>query len=264
MTTPAELLDLATEVAREAAELIVERRRGRITVADTKSTDTDVVTAVDRESEELIRKRVLAVRPDDAFLGEEGEDVVGTSGVRWVVDPIDGTVNYLYDHPTYAVSIAVEQDGRTVAGVVVNAPLGEVFTATLGGGAFLDGRPIAVSGCPDLAKALVGTGFGYDPARREIQAEVVRRLIPRIRDIRRIGVGAVDLCYVACGRLDATYERGLNPWDYGAGELIAAEAGARTGGLHGAPVSPEMTIAASPAIFDALHDVLVEADALRA
>jgi myo-inositol-1(or 4)-monophosphatase len=237
MTTPAELLTLATDVACEAAELIVERRRGRITVADTKSTDTDVVTAVDRESEELIRKRVLAVRPDDAFLGEEGEDVVGTSGVRWVVDPIDGTVNYLYDHPTYAVSIAVEQDGRTVAGVVVNAP---------------------------LAKALVGTGFGYDPARREIQAEVVRRLIPRIRDIRRIGVGAVDLCYVACGRLDATYERGLNPWDYGAGELIAAEAGARTGGLHGAPVSPEMTIAASPAIFDALHDVLVEADALRA
>src|SRR4029453_11379351 len=157
-----------------------------------------------------------------------------------------------------------EQDGRTVAGVVVNAPLGEVFTATLGGGPFLDGRPIRVWGCPDLAKALVGTGFGYDPARREIQAEVVRRLIPRIRDIRRIGVGAVDLCYVACGRLGGAYERGLNPWDYGAGELIAAEAGARTGGLHGAPVSPEMTIAASPAIFDALHDVLVEADALRA
>ena len=263
MTTSEQLLDLAVDVAREAAAMIVERRRGVITVADTKSTDTDVVTAVDRESEELIRKRVLAVRPDDAFLGEEGEDVVGTSGVRWVVDPIDGTVNYLYDHPTYAVSIAVEQDGHTVAGVVVNAPLGEVFTATRGGGAFLDGRSIAISGCTDLSKALVGTGFGYDPDRRAVQAEVVRRLIPRIRDIRRIGVGAIDLCYVACGRLDAMYERGLNPWDYGAGELIAAEAGARTGGLHGAPVSPQMTIAATPAVFEGLHDLLADADPLH-
>ncbi|HZO63398.1 MAG TPA: inositol monophosphatase family protein [Kribbellaceae bacterium] len=263
MTSPAELLALATEVAAEAAELIVERRRGRITVADTKSTDTDVVTAVDRESEELIRKRILAVRPDDAFLGEEGEDVHGTSGVRWVVDPIDGTVNYLYDHPTYAVSIAVELDGETIAGVVVNAPLGETFTATRGGGAFLDGEPIAVSGCTDLTKALVGTGFGYDPQRRAVQAEVIREIIGKIRDIRRIGVGAVDLCYVACGRLDAAYERGLNPWDYGAGALIAAEAGARIGGLHGAPVSPEMAMASSPAIFDALHDALAAADPLR-
>lgn len=261
---PDELLALATEVAAEAAALIVERRRGRITVADTKSTDTDVVTAVDRESEELIRKRVLAVRPDDAFLGEEGEDVHGTSGVRWVVDPIDGTVNYLYDHPTYAVSIAVEVDGATVAGVVVNAPLGETFTATRGGGAFLDGRPIAVSGCQDLAKALVGTGFGYDPARRAVQADVIRALITEVRDIRRIGVGAVDLCYVACGRLDAVYERGLNPWDYGAGALIAAEAGARVGGLNGAAVSPEMTIAATPAVFGPLHDLLAAADPLRA
>ena len=127
-------------------QLIVERRRGTITVADTKSTITDVVTAVDRESEELIRARVLRARPDDSFLGEEGDDVVGTSGVRWVVDPIDGTVNYLYDIPTYAVSIAVEYDGETVAGVVVDAPKGEVFTATLGGGAFADGKPIRVSG----------------------------------------------------------------------------------------------------------------------
>jgi myo-inositol-1(or 4)-monophosphatase len=263
MTTPAELLALATEVAAEAAELIVERRRGRITVAHTKSTDTDVVTEVDRESENLIRKRVLAVRPDDAFLGEEGEDVHGTSGVRWVVDPIDGTVNYLYDHPTYAVSIAVERDGETVAGVVVNAPLGETFTATLGGGAFLNGEPITVSGCTDLSKALVGTGFGYDPARRLVQAEVLHRLIGKIRDVRRIGVGAIDLCYVACGRLDATYERGLNPWDYGAGALIATEAGGRAGGLYGAPVSPELTIAAAPGVFDALHDALAAADPLR-
>jgi myo-inositol-1(or 4)-monophosphatase len=262
--SPQDLLKLAVEVAEEAAHLIVERRRGTITVADTKSTVTDVVTAVDRESEELIRARVLRARPDDSFLGEEGDDVVGTSGVRWVVDPIDGTVNYLYDLPTYAVSIAVEYGGETVAGVVVDAPKGEVFTATLGGGAFADGRPIQVSGATDLSQALVGTGFGYDPVRRQVQAEVIQHLITKVRDIRRIGVGAIDLCYVACGRLDAVFERGLNPWDYGAGALIAAEAGARIGGLNGAPVSPEMSIAASPALFEPFHDLLAAADPLRA
>ncbi len=264
MSTPQELLKLAVTVATEAAELIVERRRGTITVADTKSTATDIVTAVDRESEELIRARVLEARPDDSFLGEEGDDIDGTSGVRWVVDPIDGTVNYLYDIPTYAVSIAVEQDGVTVAGVVVDAPKGEVFTATLGGGAFLDGKPIQVSDCTSLDRALVGTGFGYDPDRRLVQAEVVQQLIAKVRDIRRIGVGAIDLCYVGCGRLDAVYERGLNPWDYGAGALVASEAGARVGGLNGAPVSPEMSIAATPAVFDALHDALAAANPLRA
>jgi myo-inositol-1(or 4)-monophosphatase len=263
MSTPQELLKLAVTVATEAAELIVERRRGTITVADTKSTATDIVTAVDRESEELIRARVLEARPDDSFLGEEGDDINGTSGVRWVVDPIDGTVNYLYDIPTYAVSIAVEQDGVTVAGVVVDAPKGEVFTATLGGGAFLDGKPIRVSDCTSLDRALVGTGFGYDPDRRLVQAEVVHQLIAKVRDIRRIGVGAIDLCYVGCGRLDAVYERGLNPWDYGAGALVASEAGARVGGLNGAPVSPEMSIAATPGVFDALHDALAAADPLR-
>ncbi|GAB2587747.1 inositol monophosphatase family protein [Kribbella endophytica] len=263
MSTPQELLKLAVTVATEAAELIVERRRGTITVADTKSTATDIVTAVDRESEELIRARVLEARPDDSFLGEEGDDIDGTSGVRWVVDPIDGTVNYLYDIPTYAVSIAVEQDGVTVAGVVVDAPKGEVFTATLGGGAYLDGKPIRVSDCTSLDRALVGTGFGYDPDRRLVQAEVVQQLIAKVRDIRRIGVGAIDLCYVGCGRLDAVYERGLNPWDYGAGALVASEAGARVGGLNGAEVSPEMSIAATPAVFDALHDALAAADPLR-
>jgi len=261
---PQDLLKLAVEVAEEAARLIVERRRGTITVADTKSTVTDVVTAVDRESEELIRARILQARPDDSFLGEEGDDVLGTSGVRWVVDPIDGTVNYLYDIPTYAVSIAVEYDGETVAGVVVDAPKGEVFTATKGGGAFVDGKPIRVSGCTELSKALVGTGFGYDPDRRQVQAEVIQQLIAKVRDIRRIGVGAIDLCYVACGRLDAVFERGLNPWDYGAGALIAAEAGAAVGGLNGAPVSPEMSIAASPALFGPFHDLLAAADPLRA
>jgi myo-inositol-1(or 4)-monophosphatase len=261
---PEELLEVATAVAAEAAELIVKRRRGRITVAATKSTDTDVVTAADRESEELIRARLLAARPDDGVIGEEGDDHTGRSGVRWVVDPIDGTVNYLYDHPAYAVSIAAELDGEAVAAVVVNAAIGETFTATRGGGAFRDGEPIAVSGCDDLSKALVGTGFGYDAARRAVQAEVIAGLITEVRDIRRIGVAALDLCYVACGRLDATYERGLNHWDYAGGALIAAEAGAVLGGLNGAPVSPEFCLAASPAIFGPLHDRLAATDPLRA
>jgi myo-inositol-1(or 4)-monophosphatase len=146
----------------------------------------------------------------------------------------------------------------------VDAPKGEVFTATLGGGAFLDGKPIRVSDCTSLDRALVGTGFGYDPARRLVQAEVVQHLIAEVRDIRRIGVGAIDLCYVGCGRLDAVYERGLNPWDYGAGALVASEAGARVGGLNGAEVSPEMSIAATPGVFDALHDALAAANPLRA
>ena len=259
MTDPQDLLKLAVEVAEEAARLIVERRRGTITVADTKSTVTDVVTAVDRESEELIRARILQARPDDSFLGEEGDDVNGTSGVRWVVDPIDGTVNYLYDIPAYAVSIAVEYDGETVAGVVVDAPKGEVFTATKGGGAFLDGKPIQVSGCTELSTALVGTGFGYDADRRQVQAEVVQQLITKVRDIRRIGVGALDLCYVACGRLDGYYERGLAPWDLAAGALVVTEAGAVLGGVDGGPAGHELTLAAGPGIADALRALLVTA-----
>lgn len=250
------LAALAVDVARDAAALVERRRAEGVAVAATKSTPTDVVTETDRESEVFIRERILAARPADGFLGEEGADVAGTSGVRWIVDPIDGTVNFLYGIPTYAVSIAAEIDGVAVAGAVINPASTETWSAVLGGGAWLDGLPIRVSGENRLDQALVGTGFGYAVPRRAAQAAVLSELIVRVRDIRRAGAAALDLCAVACGRLDATYERGLNPWDYAAGALVASEAGARVGGLRGAPLSPEFVLVAAPGVYDELHDLL--------
>ncbi len=255
------LLYLAETTAREAGELILTRRRAGVALAGTKTTATDVVTEADRESERLIRARLLGARPDDAMLGEEGGGTSGTSGVTWVVDPIDGTVNYLYDLAQYAVSIAAQVDGRTVAGVVHNPADGQTWTASSGAGAQLDGRPIAVSAQQDLAQSLVATGFGYAAARRAAQVRTLQQVIVRVRDIRRAGSAAIDLCNVACGRLDAHYERGLNPWDHAAGALIAREAGALVGGLHGAPESEALAITATPGIFATLHDVLAAAGA---
>lgn len=263
MTQYAALATLAVSVAKEAGELVTRLRAEGVDVASTKSTPTDVVTAADRESEELIRKRLLGARPDDGFLGEEGGNVATTSGVTWIVDPIDGTVNYLYNIPSYAVSIAASIDGEVVAGSVVNPVSGETFAAARGQGATLDGRQIAVSGATRLDRSLVGTGFGYDVARRKAQAAVLNQVIVKVRDIRRAGAAALDLCGVACGRLDGYYERGPNPWDFAAGGLIATEAGARFGGLHGAPPSEQLVIAATPAIFDDLHDLLATAGANR-
>ena len=244
--------------------------KGRPEVADTKSSPTDVVTEMDRAAEELIRSQIMAARPGDAFLGEEG----GATGeaaagqVRWVVDPLDGTVNYLYGLADWSVSIAAELDGTIVAGVVHAPALGEVFTATLGGGAWLHaggGAPVALrcnTGVP-LDQALVSTGFGYSVPRRVVQGQVVGALLPRVRDIRRGGSCAVDLCSLAAGRVDAYYERGVNYWDYAAGGLVAAEAGAVLGGLAGRPASPSMTIAAEPVLFAQLRDLLASLDAER-
>ncbi|MGI8880377.1 MAG: inositol monophosphatase family protein [Jatrophihabitans sp.] len=255
------LLRMAEDVAREAGELILTRRRAGVSLAGTKSSATDVVTDADRESEQLIRARLLGARPDDAMLGEEGGGTAGTSGVTWVVDPIDGTVNYLYDLPQYAVSIAAEVAGEAIAGVVHNPADGETWAAAIGSGARLDGDLITVSGQHDLAQSLVGTGFGYAIDRRAAQARTLQHVIVRVRDIRRGGSAAIDLCNVACGRLDAHYERGLNPWDRAAGALIAREAGALVGGLHGTPESDDLTITATPGIFAALHDLLAESGA---
>ena len=250
-----ELLALAVEVAHTAGDFA---RDGRETALDvhTKSSSVDVVTVMDTQTETLITRAILTARPDDAILGEEGAAVVGTSGVRWVVDPIDGTVNYLYRIPAWSVSIAAELDGRAVAGVVYNPILRETFSATLGGGAHLNGRPIACSTETSLAQTLLATGFGYDSARRGRQGALVAQLLPLVRDIRRFGSAALDLCAVAAGRVDAYFERGLNPWDRAAGELIAREAGARIEGLNGAPASVELTIATPPGLFDALHTML--------
>jgi myo-inositol-1(or 4)-monophosphatase len=223
---PAELRDLALEAARAAAAHIRERRTRGVRVADTKSSDVDVVTQPDRESEALIRRLVLERRPGDAFLGEETGAAAGSSGVRWVVDPIDGTVNYLYGLPEYSVSIAAEVDGEVVAGVVVNAATGVEYVATAGD-ARRDGDPLGVRGPAPLHQRLVITGFGYDAGKRAVQAAAVARLLPLVRDIRRLGSCALDLCHLAEGSADAYVEEGVNLWDYAAGAFIAAQAGAR-------------------------------------
>ncbi len=258
-----DLLALAERAARAAGDLVRDERPVDLGVASTKSSPTDVVTVMDERSEQLLRELLLTARPHDALLGEEGDDVSGTSGITWVVDPIDGTVNYLYGIPAYAVSIAaVTGDPRdpgghdVLAGCVHNPVSGETFTATRGGGAFLDGRPLRVSGQTDLAQSLVATGFGYAASRRRRQADVVAALLPVVRDIRRMGSGALDLCQVACARVDAYYERGLQPWDLAAGGLVAREAGALVTGLGEAPAGEQLVLAAAPALHAQMQRLL--------
>lgn len=259
-----ELLGIAVEAAREAAALAQKYRAEGIGDVGTKSTSTDIVTAADRAVERLIAAFLRERRPDDAVLGEEyGAQANGAASgrVRWVVDPIDGTVNYFYGLDQYAVSIAAEVDGVSVAGVVRNAATGQEWTATRGGGAWRDGRRLTGSTQTELGQALVATGFGYDPARRAYQARVLAEVLPRVRDLRRFGAASLDLCLAAEGRVDAYYEKGLNPWDHAAGGLIATEAGLRLGGLRGQPPSPAMVVAAPPALYQPLLDLLASVDA---
>ncbi|MGW4792171.1 inositol monophosphatase family protein [Nonomuraea sp. NPDC004297] len=254
--TGADFLRLAEEIAREAGDMLLAKRPTMSGEIETKSSPTDVVTALDKASEELIRERVLAARPGDRILGEEGGEEGGDSGVRWIVDPIDGTVNFLYGLPDWAVSIAVEVNGEVVAGVVNVPQRGEVYTAVRGEGAWLgSGRLRCNTGVP-LAQALVATGFGYFQARRAVQGEVVAQVLPRVRDIRRGGSCAVDLCSLAAGRVDAYYERGVNQWDFAAAGLVATESGARLEGLGGRPVSPDFALCAAQGLFEELHALL--------
>jgi myo-inositol-1(or 4)-monophosphatase len=256
-----ELLKLATNIAAEAAELIVDGLSRARTMVDTKTTGTDMVTEMDRASEALILTRLLDARPNDAILGEEGTDREGTTGVRWIVDPIDGTTNYLYGHAGFAISIAAEIDGQITVGVVHDPLHNEVFTAIRGDGARRNGSPISVSTETSLTHALVATGFSYEPERRVRQIAVLSQIIGSIRDIRRMGAASVDLCSVACGRVDAYYERGLQPWDHAAGALIATEAGARVENLTGGAPEFDFCLAAPPALFDGLRSMLIAADA---
>jgi myo-inositol-1(or 4)-monophosphatase len=255
-----ELLALATDIAERAGALALSMREG-VAVASTKSTPTDVVTAADSASEALVVAGLRAARPDDGVLGEEGADSPGTSGVRWVVDPVDGTVNFLYGIPQWAVSIAAEVDGEVVVGVVRDPAKDETWAAARGRGATLNGRRLRCSDADDLAQALVATGFSYDAERRRRQAEHLTTLLPRVRDVRRLGAGALDLCAVAAGRVDGYYEQAMSYWDWAAGALIAREAGARVGGLRGRGESSALVLAAGPGVFGALHDLLVELDA---
>jgi myo-inositol-1(or 4)-monophosphatase len=256
-----ELLALATRLAADAGALLLEGlAESRITVA-TKSSPTDVVTAFDRSSERLITEALRLARPGDAILGEEGTHDPGTTGVRWLIDPLDGTVNFLYGLPVFAVSIAAEVDGTVEVGVVAVPAQSETFTAVRGRGAWLDGRPLVCTGATELSEALVGTGFSYRPERRLAQADMLATVLPSVRDIRRAGAAAIDLCWVGAGRLDAFYEHGLQPWDLAAGALVAAEAGAVVGDLEGGRPSSGLTVAAAPGIAAGFWDLLRRAGA---
>jgi myo-inositol-1(or 4)-monophosphatase len=248
-----ELLELARATAEEAAALVGAGRSTAAEQVDTKSSPVDVVTAVDRASEELIVRLLTEARPDDGVLGEEGASRDGSSGVRWVVDPIDGTVNFLYGVPAYAVSIAAEVEGTTEVGVVLNVATGEQFTAARGQGAWLTAPGAATqqlhgSAATRLDQTLVATGFGYRVEQRRAQGAVVAELLPQVRDIRRIGTASLDLCAAAAGRVDAYYELDLKPWDHAAGALIAAEAGLVVTGTDGRPFAEPMAVAVAPGV----------------
>ena len=259
------LKSVAVQVATEAAALVREAwagmAEGRSVAVGTKSGATDVVTAVDHESERLVRDRLAALRPGEPVLGEEGGGAAG-DGVTWVVDPIDGTVNFLYGLPWFAVSVAAQVGGESVAGAVVEPASGRVWSAARGQGAFLDGRRLAVSAPDRLEVTLVGTGFAYSPSRRTRQSRFAASLLGHVRDIRRNGAASLDLCAVAAGWLDAYVEHGLNRWDWAAGALIAAEAGAQVSLPGSAPeLGPDATYAAAPSIADPLREVLSDCGA---
>lgn len=264
-----ELMALAERAARLAGALVRDERPDRWEIA-TKSSPTDVVTQMDHAAEALLRQVLLGERPQDGLLGEESGLHSGTSGLTWVVDPIDGTVNYLYGLPGYAVSVALVagdplRPGQwwPLAGCVHGPASGATWTAAAGAGSFAGGRRLRMAAPPELARALIGTGFGYRAARRRSQARVLAALLPRIRDVRRIGSAAMDLCMVADGRLDAYYERGLHPWDLAAGTLVVREAGGQVRGLGGAPPSDHFVVAGQPTLVDALEAELIALDADR-
>lgn len=263
---PPELRRVSVQIAVEAAELVESMRSETVTdgAVDTKTTETDVVTAADRAAERLVRQRLAELRPGEPILGEEGGGATETEGLRWVVDPIDGTVNYLYGYPSYAVSVAAQLDGRSVAGAVVEPYSGRVWSAAHGRGADLDGTPLRVSHAKRLDLALVGTGFSYMADRRARQAAVLGKMLGEIRDIRRAGAASLDLCAVAAGRLDAYYEYGLSRWDWAAGALIAAEAGARLrlpNGQAADELGAEAIVCAAPGIADELTRTLIDCGA---
>jgi myo-inositol-1(or 4)-monophosphatase len=221
-----ELLAVAVEAASAAGELLRERvRHGAERHVSSKSTPTDLVSEADLASERLIRDLLAARRPADGFLGEEGGGEEGSSGLTWVVDPLDGTVNFLFGIPQWCVSVAVQDAQGSVAGAIFDPNRGELFTALRDGEPMLNGDPLRASDREDPAQAMVATGFAYDAEVRAAQAKVLSRLIPRVRDIRRFGSAALDLAWTAAGRYDAYFERTVKPWDIAAGTLICERAG---------------------------------------
>lgn len=253
--TESQLLDVAREAAMAASSELMSRFGGRATGVHTKTTPTDLVSDADVAAEAAVREVLAAHRPDDAILAEEG-GASGEGELLWLVDPLDGTVNYLFGIPAFAVSIACADAGGTLAGVVLDPVRGECFAATRSGQATMDGSPIQASEAADLATAMVATGFGYDSAVRERQAAVVARVLPRVRDIRRVGAAALDLAWSACGRFDAYYERGVQRWDVAAGSLIAARAGLTVRELAATGEAAAGIIAAPSALIDELEGLV--------
>ena len=256
-----ELRDVAVRVAEEAGALLRQHANGVRSQVETKSSLTDMVTEIDHQSESLVAQLILTERPADGILGEEGMDVAESSGVRWIVDPLDGTTNYLYGFKAYAVSIAAELHGQIVAGAIHDAVHNETFAAALGMGASCNGQRIAVAEQDNLAQALTGTGFAYQSEIRARQAGLLAEVLPNVRDIRRAGSAALDLCSVACGRLDCYYEAGLAPWDRAAGMLIVSEAGGLVEfvDLGDEPGLRQTVVAGGPAVYGALRELLERA-----
>jgi fructose-1,6-bisphosphatase/inositol monophosphatase family enzyme len=249
-----ELLEVAMRVATGAAEVLRQYSPARLKEVSTKSSPTDLVSEADRASEACIVSELRAARPSDSFVGEEGTSYSGTSRVSWVADPLDGTTNFFFDLPAFSVSLAAEYDGRAVVGVVVDVSRRETWSGAAGRGAWCNGAPCHVAnGRSVLATALVATGFSYRPERRAEQAAVLPYLMPAVRDIRRFGSAALDLCWVAAGRFDAFYESGLNAWDWAAGSVICQEAGGEVTRL------PDDTLlATTPELRDPLIALLTE------
>jgi myo-inositol-1(or 4)-monophosphatase len=256
---PDELRLLAVELAQLAGGLMLARQAAGLSVA-WKSSATDVVTDADHAVEEFLRAELARRRPGDAILGEEGGDQLSDrpGSVRWLLDPIDGTVNFMLGLPHFAVSIAAQLHGRTVAGCVLNPVSGDLFHAAVGGGAFLGDRRLSGPRRVVLAEAVVATGFGYDPLLRARQGEIVGRLLARVGNLRRLGSAALDLCALAAGWVDLYYEGPLGEWDFAAGLLIAQEAGLSTSGLYGRPPGPHLVAAGHPDQAPAFFDLLTE------
>ncbi len=247
-TDLADIQALASKFAMQAGALLLKGQHTALaSVAATKSSVNDIVTQVDRDSEEFIVSAIQSTCPDDAILGEEGASVEGTSGVRWVIDPLDGTVNFTYGLPNFAVSIGVEVDGIASVGAVYNPATDQLFTAIRGSGAQLNGSPIAVRTPVAIEQALIATGFSYERAKRILQLQILERVLPEVRDIRRMGSAALDMCSAAIGTVDAYYERGGHPWDFCAGEVIAREAGLTVTGFDNGPVIHD-AVAAPPSL----------------